>query len=78
MTRANDENDPVITKGWFALVLQEEMGPGESMEMNIDVFIDMVQTAGVSEDNPKGEWQMRYSLAAGKEHANVLRLPDHS
>ena len=67
VTRGDDENDPVITKGWFALVLQEEMGPGESMEMNIDVFIDMVQTAGVSEDNPKGEWQMRYSLAAGKD-----------
>ena len=35
--------------------------------MFIDVFIDMVQTAGVTADNPKGEWSMRYSLSAGKD-----------
>ena len=67
MTRGDAETDPVITKGWFALILKEEMGPGQTMEMFIDVFIDMVQTAGVTADNPKGEWSMRYSLSAGKD-----------
>ncbi len=67
VTRGDAETDPVITKGWFALILKEEMGPGQTMEMFIDVFIDMVQTAGVSADNPKGEWSMRYSLSAGKD-----------
>ena len=57
------ETDPVITKGWFALILKEEMGPGQTMEMFIVMFIDMVQTAGVSAENPKGEWSMRYSLS---------------
>ena len=67
VTRGDAETDPVITKGWFALILKEEMGPGQTMEMFINVFIDMVQTAGVSADNPKGEWSMRYSLSAGKD-----------
>ena len=66
VTRGDAETDPVITKGWFALILKEQMG-SQTMEMFIDVFIDMVQTAGVSADNPKGEWSMRYSLSAGKD-----------
>ena len=66
VTRGDGENDPVLTKGWFALILKEEQGD-QTMEMFIDVYIDMVQTAGVSLDNPKGEWSMRYALSAGKD-----------
>ena len=64
VTRGDAETDPVITKGWFALILKEEMGPGMTLEMFIDVFIDMVQTAGVSADLVR--------LSVGIEHIDDI------
>ena len=66
VTRA-DASSPVLTKGWFALTQNEDMGNGQTMETKIDVFMDVVQTAGVSQEAPQGEWTMRYSLAAGAD-----------
>ena len=67
VTRGDGENDPVITKGWFALIMNEEMGPEEKVEMKITVYIDLIQTAGQSEDSPRGDWTMRYSMAATED-----------
>jgi len=66
VTRA-DESSPVLSKGWLALVQKEDMGNGQTMEMQIDVYMDIVQTAGVSAEAPQGEWTMRYSLASGAD-----------
>ena len=66
VTRA-DASSPVLSKGWFALTQNEDMGNGQTMETKIDVFMDVVQTAGVSQEAPQGEWTMRYSLAAGAD-----------
>ncbi|MDA8703175.1 hypothetical protein N9M30_04395 [Pseudomonadales bacterium] len=66
VTRA-DESSPVLSKGWLALVQKEDMGNGQTMEMQIDVYMDIVQTAGVSAEAPQGEWTMRYSLESGAD-----------
>jgi hypothetical protein len=66
VTRA-DESSPVLSKGWLALVQKEDMGNGQTMEMQIDVYMDIVQSAGVSAEAPQGEWTMRYSLASGAD-----------
>ena len=66
VTRA-DESSPVLSKGWMALVQKEDMGNGQTMEMQIDVYMDIVQSAGVSAEAPQGEWTMRYSLESGAD-----------
>ena len=66
VTRA-DSSSPVLSKGWMALTQNEDMGNGQMVETKIDVYMDLVQTAGVSSEAPQGEWTMRYSLSAGAD-----------
>ena len=68
VTRGNAVRTSSSLRAGLALILKEEMGPGQTMEMFIDVFIDMVQTAGVTADNPK-EWSM-LSLSAGRTYSS--------
>ena len=40
----------------MALTQNEDMGNGQMVETKIDVYMDLVQTAGVSFEVPQGEW----------------------
>ena len=76
VTRGDAETDPVITKGWFALILKEEMGPGQTMEMFIDVFIDMVRPLASAPTilRASGQCATRYPRARTYSSA---RVPNH-
>ena len=66
VTRADDEA-PVLITGWFELNQEEEVDGGQVVSQKIDVYMDMVQRAGVSDESPRGLWTMRFSLEAAED-----------
>ncbi|MAJ80572.1 MAG: hypothetical protein CMK30_04485 [Porticoccaceae bacterium] len=56
-----DAESPVTVKGWITTKTDDELS--QMMKSGIRVFVEIVQTAGPSENAPNGEFVMRFSTA---------------